>query len=207
MAPTLSFLASPSHHDPKGRTAMTPHPADVLDFWFAGDPAARRDHWFKRTDDFDVACLRFADAAHDARAGHLDPWADTAEGALALILLLDQFPRNLFRGSPEAFAADPRARAIARRAVERGFDTGLTPAQRMFVYLPFEHSEDLGDQNESVRLFEPLRDALGADTVDYAARHRAVIARYGRFPHRNAVLGRASTPEEEEYLAQPGAGF
>jgi uncharacterized protein (DUF924 family) len=184
---------------------MTPH--EVLDFWFAGDPAAHRQVWFKSLPEFDAACSRFADALRDARAGRFDHWTDTPRGTLALIILLDQFSRNLHRGSPEAFAADAKALGIARSAVARGFDQELGQVERMFVYLPFEHSENLVDQNESVRLFATLREALGEDSIRYGERHRDVIRRFGRFPHRNAALGRISTPDELAYLAQPGAGF
>lgn len=182
-------------------------PSDILDFWFAGDPAARRPVWFRKDEAFDAGCARFVGAHDSAKRGELDRWAETPDGALALLILLDQLSRNLHRGSPEAFAADPKARAIAAAAIAKGFDRALTPVQRMFVYLPFEHSEDRADQDRSVALFESIRDALGGETADYAVRHRDVIQRFGRFPHRNAVLGRASTPEEEAYLAEPGAGF
>ena len=127
---------------------------------------------------------------------------------IALLIVLDQFPRNMFRGTPRAFAADARALALARDAVGRGFDEVLLPVQRWFVYLPFEHAEDLAMQRESLRLFERLAtDAAGAGTLTYAMRHYAVIERFGRFPHRNAILGRASTPEELAFLAQPGSSF
>ena len=182
-------------------------PDEVLDFWFAGDPAAHRKVWFEKDAEFDAACSRFADALRDARAGAFDHWTDTPRGTLALIILLDQFSRNLHRGSPEAFAADAKALGIARSAVARGFDQELGPMERMFVYLPFEHSENLADQDESVRLFATLREALGEDSIRYGESHRDVIRRFGRFPHRNAALGRVSTPEELAYLAQPGAGF
>jgi uncharacterized protein (DUF924 family) len=182
-------------------------PAQVLDFWFAGDPSQRRAAWFQKDEAFDAACALFAPAAEAARAGAFDHWAETKEGALALLILLDQFSRNLHRGSALAFAADARARAVASAAIARGFDRALTPVQRMFVYLPFEHSEDLADQDRSVALFETLRAELGDSTVDYAHRYRDVIVRFGRFPHRNAALGRGNTPAEEAYLAEPGAGF
>lgn len=182
-------------------------PDEVLHFWFAGDPAARRKVWFQKDAEFDTSCTKFADALRDARAGALDHWADTPRGALALIILLDQFSRNLHRDSPEAFAADAKARDIARAAVTKGLDGSLGPVERMFVYLPFEHSEHLADQDESVRLFEALRGSLGDDTVKYAEDHRDVIRRFGRFPHRNAALGRTSTADELAYLAEPGAGF
>lgn len=186
---------------------MTPQPADILAFWFEGDTTERRDKWFAKEAAFDRLCAGFTAAIRDAAAGRFDHWALTPQGALALIILLDQLPRNVFRGSAEAYAADPHAREIARAAIAAGFDTRLTPVERMFVYLPFEHAETMADQDESVRLYETLRDALGAKTVDHADRHREVIQRFGRFPHRNAALGRISTPEEEAWLAQPGAGF
>jgi uncharacterized protein (DUF924 family) len=182
-------------------------PEDVLEFWFEGNPTARREVWFKRSDAFDTACARFRPALQASREGQLDHWAEAPLGALALILLLDQFPRNLNRGSPLAFAADVKARDIARCAIARGFDAALTPVQRAFMYLPFEHSEELADQEESVRLYTALHPELGGEGLDYAERHRDVIRRFGRFPHRNAALGRQNTAEEESYLSQPGAGF
>lgn len=182
-------------------------PDDVLDFWFAGNPCQHREVWFKKNADFDSACAGFADALVAAKRGELDHWADTPRGALALIILLDQVSRNLHRGSPDAFAADARARELARHAVARGFDQEVGPVERIFFYLPFEHSEDLADQKESVRLFAALQAELGGETLDSAERHCDVIRRFGRFPHRNAVLGRANTAEEEAYLAEFGAGF
>jgi uncharacterized protein (DUF924 family) len=182
-------------------------PDDVLDFWFAGDPRASRDVWFRKRDDFDAACGAFADALRAARQGALDHWADTPRGTLALIILLDQFSRNLHRDSPEAFAADPQARALARRALAQGFDLQLEWPERIFIYLPFEHSEELADQEKGVRLFEELRIALGDLPAEQAYRHRDIIRRYGRFPHRNVVLDRESTAEEQAFLARPGAGF
>lgn len=176
---------------------------DVLAFWFAPETQAR---WFAKGDaGFDALVeRRLGPAATEAAAGRLDAWADTARGALALVILLDQVPRNLRRGSPEAFARDAKARALATRAVERGLDAGLAPAERLFLYLPFEHSEDLADQDRSVELFGRIGDP---EWLDYARRHRAVVARFGRFPHRNSVLGRVSTPEEEALLAGPDAPF
>ncbi len=179
----------------------------ILDCWFAGDPSSRRAIWFQKNDAFDDECRAFLSAHQAAKKGELDHWTDTAEGTLALLILLDQFSRNLHRGSPEAFAADPQARAIAEAAIVRGFDRSLTPVQRMFMYLPSEHSENLADQERSVALFESLRTDLGDNTVDYAARHRDVIRHFGRFPHRNAVMGRRNTAAEDAYLAEPGAGF
>jgi uncharacterized protein (DUF924 family) len=178
---------------------------DVLDFWFAGDGTRYRAAWFAKDPAFDLECTRFADALRTALSGGLDHWTATARGTLALIVLLDQLSRNMHRSSPDSFAADAKARAIATEAVARGFDLALHAMERCFVYLPFMHSEDLADQNESVRLFETLRLAVGDVSVEYAYRHRDVIRRFGRFPHRNAVLGRDSTPEESRFLAGPGA--
>jgi len=186
---------------------------DVLDFWFADGPDGYRLAWFQPDDGFDAEIrARFAALVAPARQGALDSWATTPEGALALLILLDQFPRNLFRGSPEAFASDAHALQLAKRAViEQRMDLALTPTQRIFLYLPFEHAESLAAQDVSVALFEGLRDhprhAAPKGTIEYAWAHRAVIARFGRFPHRNAVLGRTSTAEEAAYLAKPGAGF
>lgn len=184
---------------------------DILGFWFTDGPDTWRKAWFVRDADFDAAIAqRFGATLGQAASGAHDAWAETPEGALALAIVLDQFPRNLFRGQARAFATDPKALALARRAVVRGFDRALTPTQRVFLYLPFEHSEATADQDLSVALFEGLRDvaALAAPSgaIDYAWRHRAVIGKYGRFPHRNAALGRASTAEEEAFLAA-GGGF
>src|SRR5580698_3381401 len=180
---------------------------EVLDFWFAGDPATHRKVWFEKDAAFDSACADLAAARDSAKSGALDAWAETPKGGLALVILLDQLSRNLHRGTAEAFAADAKARTIARAMLARGFDQALTPAERMFVYLPFEHSEDLADQDLAVRLFTALDAATGEDTLDYAVRHRDVIRRFGRFPHRNTALGRQTTAEEAAYLADPGAGF
>ena len=182
-------------------------PRDVLAFWFAGDPSEHRKVWFEKNAGFDSACAAFSDALAAAKRGELDHWADSPRGMLALIILLDQFSRNLHRGSAEAFAADPQARNLARRAVARGWDLAVGPVERIFLYLPFEHSEVLADQDESVRLFTSLHTELGGETLDYAERHRDLIRRFGRFPHRNAALGRENTAAEAAYLAEPGAGF
>ena len=186
---------------------------EVLDFWFgpAGTPehCRPRDVWFKKDAAFDEAIrTRFLDLHGQAAAGRLQSWEAAADSALALIVVLDQFSRNLYRGSSRAFAADAQALALAQSAVARGFDKALAPVQRWFVYLPFEHAEDLALQRRSLELFDSLReDPDSAGTVDYARRHYDIIARFGRFPHRNAVLGRVSTPEEAEFLKQPGSGF
>ena len=182
-------------------------PQDVLNFWFAGDPTVRRQIWFEKNIAFDSGCLRFADTLRDAKLGRLDSWAETPRGALALLIVLDQMSRNLHRGSPDSFAADAQARTVARAALARGFDRQVGPTERMFFYLPLMHSEYLADQDETVRLFDVLREQLGEPPSEQAHRHRDVIRRFGRFPHRNDVLGRVSTPAETAYLAEPGAGF
>lgn len=182
-------------------------PADVLGFWFGTGPLVQRPVWFERDAAFDDACGGFAGALAAARRGELDHWMAAPRGALALLLLLDQFSRNLHRDSPEAYIADLQARRVARAAVARGFDRALHPVERIFIYLPFEHSEDRADQDASVRLFETLRPWLDATTIDAAGRHHDVIRRFGRFPHRNRALGRVSSAAEIAYLAEPGAGF
>jgi uncharacterized protein (DUF924 family) len=186
-------------------------PRDVLDFWFADGPDAWRKAWFVRDDAFDAAIReRFVGTLDAGAAGALEGWAESSLGLLALVIVLDQFPRNLFRGTARAFATDAAALAMARRAIAQGIDRRLTPTQRVFLYLPFEHSEALADQDVSVALFEGLRDskAMAAPNgaIDYAWRHRAVIRKFGRFPHRNAALGRTNTAEEAAWLAS-GGGF
>jgi uncharacterized protein (DUF924 family) len=191
---------------------MSVQPQDVLEFWF--DPAHAA-NWFAKDPAFDEEIRRrFAAAVEDAAHGRLDAWADTPAGRLALLILLDQFPRNLHRGEARAWAADVKAQRVALSGLDEGFDQALPPLQRVFAYLPLEHAEDMGLQQRSVALFEALHAqapaaerARFAEFVGYARRHREVIARFGRFPHRNAVLGRDSTAAEREYLAQPGAGF
>lgn len=181
---------------------------ELLGFWFADGPERFRKAWFTRDSAFDATCGQFAEAWEAARTGALDHWADIPLGALALCILLDQLSRNLRRNSPDAFVADAQARCIARRAVARGFDRELTPTQRMFLYMPFMHSEDPRDQDEAVRLFEGLERAAGTPVPDDALKaahsHRDMIRRFGRFPFRNAVLQRASTAEETAWLAAQG---
>ena len=185
---------------------------DILAFWFADGPDTFRPAWFQKNPEFDEEIrARFGALVAPARDGELDSWAATPHGALALLIRLDQFPRNLFRGGAEAFASDAHARQIARGVLTRRFDLALTPIQRPFIYLPFEHSEDAADQDLACALFEGLRDtpkhASPNGAIDYAWRHRVVIRRFGRFPHRNAALERVNTAAEVAYLAQPGAGF
>jgi uncharacterized protein (DUF924 family) len=173
---------------------------EVLGFW--RDAGASK--WFNGGPDFDAECRsRFLEAHHAAARREFMDWMDDAEGALALLLLLDQIPRNVFRGSAHAFATDGLARACASRAIDAGFDQRSDPALRLFFYLPFEHSEAMADQERAVRSFAAMGNA---GYLDYANRHRDVIARFGRFPHRNAALGRASTVEEQAWL-EAGGGF
>ena len=191
--------------------AMTPE--TLLDFWFGarGSPerGKSRAMWFKKDEAFDAALhAKFGVLHTEARAGQLQAWEAQPKSALALIILLDQFSRNMFRGQPESFAGDAVALRLARAVITRGQDTALLPVMRQFVYLPFEHSENLADQDESVRRFGIL-DALPETKglLDWAEKHRAIIARFGRFPHRNAILGRESTAEEIEFLQTPGSSF
>jgi uncharacterized protein (DUF924 family) len=188
---------------------------DVLDFWFLATASEgygkARDEWFRKVDAFDAQVReRFGVAIAQAVAGGLREWdAEGPQGTLARILLLDQFTRNARRGTPGAFEGDTLALAAARQLVDSGADQELEPVQRQFVYMPFEHAEDAGMQERSVELMSALaREHAGFESeLDYAHRHRGVIARFGRFPHRNAILGRAPTPEETEYLSQRGSGF
>ncbi|MDB5961406.1 MAG: hypothetical protein JWP59_2700 [Massilia sp.] len=188
---------------------------DVLDFWFlpATDPqhGAVRQQWFKKDDSFDAAVrARFGHLIDIALAGGLREWdALGPEGVLARILVLDQFTRNAHREQPKSFAGDTLALAAAQSLVDSGADQRLTPLQRWFAYMPFEHAEDARMQERAVTLFTALAkgDATFNDALDYALRHRGVIARFGRFPHRNVILGRASTPDEMAFLQQPGSRF
>jgi uncharacterized protein (DUF924 family) len=171
---------------------------EVVAFWKEAGPKK----WFAKGDGFDAEIRERFETLHLAAArGELNEWVETAEGALALLLLTDQFPRNLYRGSAHAFATDPLARSVALEALARGYDKQFDKDLRAFFYLPFEHSEDMEDQDRSLVLFE----ALGIKHyTDYAVLHRALIVRFGRFPHRNACHGRTSTVEELDYLANGG---
>jgi len=179
----------------------------VLRFWFADEPASResmiQSRWFFPTPEFDRLCTtRFLASYEDAAHGRLEDWRNGPRSCLALVLLLDQFPRNMFRGTARAFATDPKARELSRHAIESGFDRALSPLMRMFLYLPLEHSENLDDQLDSVR----LSCALAAENHDYseilehAEQHLEIIRRFGRFPARNRALGRQSTQEEMDFL-------
>lgn len=194
---------------------VTEH-TDVLDFWF-GDPAgdgfgSYREAWFKKEEVFDLEMRsRFGKTVAKASAGRYDAWQETPAGALALIITLDQFPRNIFRGLPKAFAADPKARSIARRAIDRGFDQGFLTMQRLFLYLPFEHSENLADQRRCVALYseilEDFEDEIRERAHFSVHRHCEIIERFGRFPHRNETLRRQSSAEEKAFLEEPRSSF
>jgi len=187
-------------------TSLTP---DVLNFWFGegAERGKRRKRWFEKDPAFDAEVAERFRSLYDQLSTNRD-WLDPAPQCLARILVLDQFPRHLFRGQPRAFAADPLALEAARHLVARGYDRAMLPVERMFAYLPFEHSESLEDQLLACELTLPL--AAFAETADahrYAVAHRDTIRRFGRFPHRNAALGRASTAGEIEFLKTPGSGF
>jgi uncharacterized protein (DUF924 family) len=186
-----------------GAQSMPALPFDVTGFWIAAGP----EKWFAKSDAFDNAIrLRFEPVHHAAARGEYAGWEATAEGALALLLLFDQFPRNLYRGSAHAFATDPLARAVASRAVDSAKDAAVEARLRTFFYLPFMHSEDLSDQDRSVALYEALDAETGdVESLGYAVEHREIVRRFGRFPHRNAVLGRNTSPEERAFLE--GGGF
>ena len=174
----------------------------VIAFWFAPGLDER---WFVADPAFDAEIReRFQPLVERAAAGDCDDWIGSPRGALALCLLLDQFPRNIWRGSPLAYACDAKAREVSRAVIAAGLDRQLPAQQRPFLYLPFEHSEDLADQERCVAL---MRDLDDEELLDYAQRHRDIVARFGRFPHRNVVLGRESTAEEVEFLQQPGSSF
>lgn len=181
----------------------------LLDFWFgpAGDPDREnhREIWFKCPGEHDATLRRLFIADYErAAAGELASWEQAPQSALALVLLLDQIPRNIFRGARDAYATDALARAVADRAMARGFDSMVPPAWRKFFYMPLHHSENVADQIRSIELLEALpRDRGDVDNGKYARRYLSIIERFGRFPHRNAVLGRDCTAEETAFLAEP----
>ena len=171
---------------------------DVLAFWRAAGP----DRWFEDDEAFDAAIReRFETTYEDAAASLLSAWEDRPQSALALVIVLDQFPRNMFRNSARSYAVDPLARGVAGRAIAGGFDRQVAMPERTFFYLPFEHSEELADQARSVALFAETGDA---DSLKWAELHADIIRRFGRFPHRNAVLGRTTTPDEQAFLDAGG---
>ena len=177
---------------------MTAIPNDVIGFWRSAGPQK----WFKKLVAFDDAIrLKFEPVHHRAARGEYDAWVDHPDGCLALLILLDQFPRNLYRSSAHAFATDPKARAVALGAVDNGFDRQVEPILRNFFYLPFAHSERLADQDYGLAL---CTEAGDPDNIKWAGLHRDIIVRFGRFPHRNRALGRKTTPEEQEFLDEGG---
>ena len=178
--------------------------ADVVGYWRHAGPAK----WFKKSATFDDALrLRFEPVHHAAARGEYAGWEATPEGALALALLLDQIPRNIYRNSAHAFATDPLARAICNKALDRAVERDIEPALRVFLYMPFMHSEDIADQDRSVDLFEKHDVETGdVDSLKYAVLHREIIQKFGRFPHRNTAFGRTPTPEEQVFLAEGGFG-
>jgi uncharacterized protein (DUF924 family) len=185
---------------------MRPMTAEnILEFWLRRE----RKQWFEKNPVLDEEIrARFLPVYEIASRSGLQAWQSAPASSLALVILLDQFPRNMFRGLARAFDADPLARAAARTILENGWDKAMTPDERMFAYLPFEHSESLADQERCLGLMKEL--AVFQETADlpkWAEAHLAIIRRFGRFPHRNAALGRASTPEEVEFLKQPGSSF
>ena len=184
-------------------------PAEVLDFWFGPAPHSSREVWFRKDPTFDAAIReRFGDAVTAALSGEFAGWSTTARGTLARVLLLDQFPRNVHRDTPLAFAGDALALSAAEDAIDRGFDRQLGLFERWFLYLPFEHSEDWGMQERSLELFGQLAAETGnRGPLEWAEKHAAVVRRFGRYPHRNAILGRPSTAEELAFLAEPGSSF
>ena len=186
-----------------------PAPTDVLAFWFGTPTGPSRPEWFRKDAAFDAQIRsRFGELHEAASRRELESWRADPESMVALVVVLDQFSRNLHRGDPRAFAQDAYARECANQALARGDERVLLPVQRQFLYLPLEHSEDLADQERCVELMRSLEafpETMGL--TEWAEKHRVIVARFGRFPHRNAALGRESTPEEIEFLKQPGSSF
>lgn len=196
-------------------------PVTIHDFWFGSHAddanvarAQSRLWWTKHVRTDEIIRERFEADLRRAAKGELDTWRETPQGRLALILLTDQFPRNMYRNTPQAFAFDHLARAWSNEGLQERVHQDLRPIERVFFYLPLEHSESMEDQERAVLLFQELVESVGSEQksdfkgfLDFAIRHRDVVARFGRFPHRNAILGRSSTPEELAFLAQPGSSF
>jgi uncharacterized protein (DUF924 family) len=182
---------------PDRAAAATDDALEVLEFWWQAGP----EKWFAGGEAFDDACRRFHHFIEAAAEGRLDAWAETPHAALALVIVTDQFPRNIFRGTERAFATDAKALSVATAAVERGFDRAFPVMARKFFYLPFMHVEDLTTQERGLDLYRALGDQ---DGYYYMLIHFDVIRRFGRFPHRNGILGRQTTPEEAAYLASGG---
>jgi uncharacterized protein (DUF924 family) len=204
-----------------GQRTEVSTPDDVLDFWFPSDSARANKLWWGKDARLDDEIReRFGPTLAAAKAGELDAWATSARGRVALIIVLDQLSRNIHRGDAQTYAADELARKLTLDGLALGHDRELAPIERLFFYMPLEHSEQLVHQEQCVELFrrlaadvandpsvEPSRRDGFAGFIDYAVRHRDIVARFGRFPHRNALLGRTSTAEELEFLTQPGSSF
>lgn len=193
---------------------MIATPKAIFDFWFGGpnldEFGEPRKPWFVKDANFDAEVRqKFSVTYEPAARGELAQWRNNARDCLSLIVLLDQFPRNMFRDTPRAFATDATALECARFAVEQSYDQAVNGVERVFFYLPFEHSESTADQARCVDLVQALvaADPRRADFLDYAKRHQEVIARFGRFPHRNKILGRDSSPAEIAFLQTPGSSF
>lgn len=191
-----------------------PNSADeILAFWFGAEDdegyGGFREAWFQKDEAFDREVGdRFGDLYERAAGGELDGWRDEARGCLALVIVFDQFPRNMFRGDPRTHATDDKALEVSKYAIEHALDRELPASQRMFIYMPFMHAEDVEDQRRSVELFEMLAAQSNApNVVEFAIGHRDIVERFGRFPHRNAILGRETTPEEAEFLTQPDSSY
>ena len=185
---------------------------EVLAFWFGrgGEPGygGFRGEWVTKKPEVDAEVrARFEDLHEEAAAGALDGWREEARSCLALVILLDQFPRNMYRGDPRSYATDRKAQETAEYAVDHALDRELPDFQRAFLYMPFMHSEDLEHQRRAVELFGALQEWGDADPAHYAVLHMQIVERFGRFPHRNEVLGRPTTPEEAKFLEQPGSSF
>ncbi len=183
-------------------------PEEVLAFWFE---EAGPEKWFNKDEGFDEEIReRFSELSHKARDGKLESWVETPRGCLALIVLIDQFSRNIHRNSPLAWSADSHALALTKLAIDKGYDRALGLNERKFVYMPLMHSEVMADQDRCMEVFGKLADEgmeNSERTMEAAARHREIIERFGRFPHRNDILGRESTPEEIEFLKEPNSSF
>ena len=198
-------MPSPTHDN----SLEDPLALEVLRFWFGDEPGTRDARWFEKNPRFDDEIRgRFLALHEQAAAGALESWKEVPRECLALVVVLDQFARNMFRDDARAFATDAPALEAAKHALALGYDRSMTPTERMFLYLPYEHSESLADQLTCCELMARLLPyPETADVYRYALAHRAIIERFGRFPHRNAALGRESTPGEIEFLKEPGSSF
>ena len=190
-------------------TSVDPLAREILDFWFGESPPIERNYWFRKDSAFDAAIRdRFGATIAAACAGAFGEWCHDPHGALARVIVLDQFTRNVYRGTPDTFSGDERALATSEGAIDQGFDRRLGPYERWFLCMPFVHSEDRVMQDRGIALFTALAAETGLDSpLPWTKRHAEVIRRFGRFPHRNVILGRASTPEEVAFLTTPGSTF